>query len=490
MRGSKWTGVRLTKKKIERVSAPARGETILWDSEVRGLGVRVLPSGQRKFIVRARVGRGRKAAVIKPTIGDFGTLSLEAARTRARKIVATAKEGIDPIAEERAQGLTLNALAHDYLENHAKLHKRSWRGDKRILDLWILPELGTRLVASVTPIDCERLYKKVLTAQTPRRTKYWKSPKGEWVYAANRMVALLSKLFNRAIRDEIRPDNPCRGLQKKKEHRRERFLTMDELVRVARYLDSMRDEARNDIANAGRPGAWRLTPISMSADAIHLMILTGARRGEVFAATWGQFRLEDPSSALWIKPHSLTKTAMEHKVTLSREAVRLLLEIREARVLTLRKGRELAADDVLFPKATLAEELGYRIPPSLPAAIAPKEKQAQRNGPSYFKDFRRYWGRLVKDCQLIGVRPHDLRHSFASIAVSRGASLQMIGALLGHTQPGTTQRYAHLYHDPLRIVVGGVGEIFEAARRGQAATVLPLRARSESADPGRVRAAS
>ena len=80
------------------------------------------------------------------------------------------------------------------------------------------------------------------------------------------------------------------------------------------------------------------------------------------------------------------------------------------------------------------------------------------------------WEPVRKRAGLEDVRLHDLRHSFASVAVSGGASLALIGGLLGHTNPATTQRYAHLSADPLRDVAERAGEVIAAAM-GQSKSV-------------------
>ena len=76
-------------------------------------------------------------------------------------------------------------------------------------------------------------------------------------------------------------------------------------------------------------------------------------------------------------------------------------------------------------------------------------------------DLKRVWERMRVDADIPDIRIHDLRHTFASLLVSGGASLEMIGRLLGHTQIGTTQRYAHLIDSPLRTGVNAVGEMLK-----------------------------
>jgi integrase len=195
-------------------------------------------------------------------------------------------------------------------------------------------------------------------------------------------------MFNLAIAWGMRPDNPAKGIERKPEEKRERYLSADELVRLAEAL-------------AKRPGS--------SANAIKLLLLTGARRNEVLSATWSQF---DLGAGVWTKPASTTKQAKLHRAPLSAPAMQLLVDMR----------KDAGPSPFLFPGA---------------------------NGKPQ-GDLKKFWRAICTDAQLEGARVHDLRHSFASVLASAGVGLHVIGALLGHSQPATTHRYAHPLDDPLR----------------------------------------
>ena len=160
------------------------------------------------------------------------------------------------------------------------------------------------------------------------------------------------------------------------------------------------------------------------------MLLTGARRGEVLKARWDQFR-----DGLWIKPGPTTKTKTEHEAPLSAPALDLLA-----------KRRETATTEYVFPG----------------------------HGRPHLTEIKRSWAMLRAAAGLEGIRTHDLRHTAASILVSGGASLPLIGALLGHSQVSTTARYAHLYNDPQREAVNRLGAVITGS--GKSAEVMPLRA--------------
>ena len=152
---------------------------------------------------------------------------------------------------------------------------------------------------------------------------------------------------------------------------------------------------------------------------------------EVLSATWGQFDLE---GGVWVKPSAHTKQKKEHRVPLSAPVIALLSEM---------KG-EAGDGDYLFPG---------------------------RGDGGHLANLKKPWAAIRKAAKLEDVRVHDLRHSYASILASAGLSLPIIGALLGHTNPATTARYAHLFDEPLREATERVGEVIAAAGKKPAEVV-------------------
>jgi integrase len=159
---------------------------------------------------------------------------------------------------------------------------------------------------------------------------------------------------------------------------------------------------------------------------VRLILLTGARRGEVLGARWDQFDLE---TAVWIKPAATTKQRRLHRVPISASAAALLRTIR------LRVPEDC---EWVFPGDAEGKPL---------------------------QDIKRFWEDVRSKAELPAVRIHDLRNTFASLLVSSGMTLPMIGKLLGHTQVQTTQRYAHLLDDPLRAGLEQVGDMLRAKPR-------------------------
>ena len=382
---------KLTKQIIASAKAQVR-EIIVWDNEVLGLGLRVTPGGAKSFILKTRIGGGRAAPIKKPTIGKVGDLTLDQAKTKARVWKALAADGVDPTRHKDEAGRTVADLCAEYLEVHAP-RKRSSGDDKAKIKQHILPRLGRRLIRDVSFSDIERLHRSMKKAP----------------YAANRTLALLSKMFSLAIRWEWTDRNPTTGIERYPEERRDRFLSPQEIGRLSAALSRL-------VEMAARP-----IEAQKVADALRLLMLTGARRSEVLSATWGMLDLE---VGIWTKPSSHTKQKKEHRVPLSPPAIQLLREIKERGV----------DSEYVFPSRL-------------------------RSKHPHLTELKTAWAKVCALANLEGVRIHDLRHTFASILVSGGATLPLIGALLGHTQVQTTQRYAHLADDPLREAATRVGAV-------------------------------
>jgi integrase len=218
---------------------------------------------------------------------------------------------------------------------------------------------------------------------------------------ANRVASLLSKMFSLAKRWGWRTDNPVKGIEKNHEEPRSRYLSGAEIARLTEALAAHPDQ--------------------QAANVVRLLLLTGARRNEVLTMTWSQL---DAEGRVWTKPSAHTKQKKVHRVPLSAPARLLLSELR----------------------AGAAEVETYVFP-------SPTRPGAHR------ENVKRAWREVCQTAGLEGVRLHDLRHCYASILVSAGNSLPTIGALLGHTQPQTTARYAHLADDPLLAATETAGAI-------------------------------
>jgi hypothetical protein len=217
-------------KQVIAATRPQDRETIIWDADVSGLGLRITKNGAKSFILKTRIGGGRAAPIRKPTLGKVGDLTLDQARTKARDWKALARAGIDPTRHKEETGRTVSDLCAEYLEVHAP-RKRSAGGDKAKIDQYIIPRFGKRLINDISFSDIDRLHRSL--KKTP--------------YAANRIVALVSKMFVLANKWEWAEKNPAKGIERFPEERRERFLSPDEIGRLSHALRDYAETSRNPI---------------------------------------------------------------------------------------------------------------------------------------------------------------------------------------------------------------------------------------------------
>jgi integrase len=404
----KLSSTRLTKRLVEA----AKPGQCLSDCDVRGFRVVVSPSGARRFVAHYRLPNGNQSTV---KLGTFPALTVEEAREAAREQLALVRKGIDPGKRKRElrEAPTLSDLAQQYLVDYATardLRAATIRNARNLLAKVPGPMMR-RKVQEVTTAELRKLHGDVRAAGVEAGAK--------GVYQANRLLATLSKMFSLAIELEWRTDNPCKGVRKFGEDQRWRNLADCEVIRLLTACEAY--EAEHDDAMAYD-----------AADAIRLLLFTGARRQEVLAAEWGQFDLQ---AGIWEKPSAHTKTRKQHRLELDGPALDLLRAMR-ARA---SHGR------FLFPGHP--KRVG-RVFDMAGNPIATKPRA----------DLKKPWAWVVDRAALADVRLHDLRRTTASFMISGGASLATVGKALGHTQASTTARYAHLSQTVQREELKRAGE--------------------------------
>ena len=395
---------RLTKRTVEAVR-PGPKDIFIWDSTLPGFGVRVLPSGRRSYVIQYRAkGRTRRM-----TLGSHGVLTPEIARRLAISHLAEVNAGGDPSAARQADSRqpTVAELASRYMDQHARVKKKesSASADQAALKRHILPALGQLRVSDVTRDEVGRFHHSL--RKTP--------------VTANRVLALLSKMFNLAERWGLRPDgsNPCRHIDRYPERPRNRFLSSAELGRLG---DSLRAVEGQKLE------------LPSAVAAIRLLILTGARKAEILRLRW-------------------------QYVDFERSCLRLPDSKTGAKLIYLNA-----------PARVVLSELSAERTSSCPWVIP------GRSGEKPLSGLTRIWHRIRARAALDDVRLHDLRHSYGAVAAGAGTTLHMIGRLLGQSQPSTTARYAHLADDPLREANEKIGgRIAAALGVGLDAEVIELR---------------
>lgn len=289
--------MKLTKTVADGATYQGNGQSrcVLWDDALPGFGLRVYPSGKKSFVLFYRAGRQQRLMVL----GSYGVLTVQQAREKAQKVLASVLDGADPI-ETRQQERTaplVSELAERYLREHARPKKKaaSIEADERLLRLYVLPALGRRTVESLGTEDASKLHHNL-----------HKKP-----IQANRVLALFSKLMSLAERWGMRAPgtNPCRLVERFRENKRERFLSSAELIRLGEVL-----------AEAERDASEHLSALL----ALRLLLLTGARKSEILTLRWDEvdferscLRLRDSKTGQKVIP--LGAAALELLTTAPRE---------------------------------------------------------------------------------------------------------------------------------------------------------------------------
>lgn len=226
-------------------------------------------------------------------------------------------------------------------------------------------------------------------------------------------------MLNLAVEWGWRPDNPAKGVERYEEHKRDRWLSDDELRQLSAVLDEH--------------------PNTRAANAVRLQLLTGARLGEVLTSRKEDFDLR---RGVWIKPAHRTKQKRTEHLPLSTQALSLIASIIET-----------SAPGCHFP--------------------FPGNKPGQP-----LRDLKKFWKTAMLRAGITNYRRHDNRHTYASHLVSSGLSLEIVGRLLGHTTAATTKRYAHLADDPLRAATDRFGSKIASFQKEKEADVVQLRSRA------------
>ena len=416
---------KITKRKVDALKPNPAKDEYLWDTEAKGFGLRVKPSGARSFVL-SYYAPGLHQTRRRLTIGAFGPLTVDEARKKALELLARIADGEDPAmmaADDRraTRDETVAALFPLYLQDGIDLRSPRTLDNYEILGrLHILPALGHLPVARVTSKDVTDLHRSMRANPTN----------------ANRVVQLLKAFFYWLERQEIfRGENPATRTERYPEKVRERFLTVQETARLGEALRTAETEGLEPapqhrkptsgkrVRNAGMFAAESRRPANPSAvAALRLLILTGWREKEALTLRWDAVSFETSSATL-----EDTKAGRSVR-SLSATALKLITD-----------QPRLDGSAFVFPGKISGKPL---------------------------QEIQRLWYAVRHAAGLHDVRLHDLRHSVASTAAAQGHSLYLIGKLLGHKDLRSTARYAHLADDARKAmadsVAGAIGNALSA----------------------------
>ena len=387
---------KLTKRLVDAAKPDGR-DYFLWDDDLPGFGLRVFASGRKSWLIQYRVGR----AVRRFTLGPHGAFTPEEARTRAAKMLQSIRDGADPQAEkqERLKAETLAELAELYLgpdgrAARPKKKESSWTQDESCINRHILPLLGRKIARLLTKEEIERFQADVAAGKTARDEKT--GFRGRAIVkggkgVAARSLGTLSAMLEYGVTRKVLTANPAKGVTLYKGEKKERPLAPSEVSTLAYGLAILEELG--------------MVSTTMGA-AIKLLLLTGARKNEITSLKWDYVNLERGVLAL---PDSKTGAKT---IPLPAAAARIIAEL-----------------------------------PRTSEWVLPSNRS---EGPII--GLQKAWETVREWCGIDGARIHDLRHSFATFAVSDGASLYLVGKALGHAQSRTTERYAHAGADPVKAV--------------------------------------
>jgi integrase len=379
---------KLTKKVVDGLRPDRTKDVFEWDSEIKGFGVRLKPSGVKTFIVQYRNLEGRSRRLL---LGKYGPLTTELARTITKQKLALVAQGEDPAAEHRAAraGMTIGEVCDWYLteagggrllgRKRKPIKASTLSSDKSSIECHIKPLIGHRAVRSLTVADIEKLQSDILAGKTSKRRKDGRGGNTTGgAGAASRTIATVRAILGHAVRLKLVEKNPAEGVRQIRLQRRTTRLTADDISRLGRALDAAIADLENPTAIA----------------AIRFLLLTGCRRQEVLSLRKDWVFVEEQSIHF---PD--TKSGAQVRV-LGKEAIGAIAHLLED-----------SDSPFVFP--------------------------ADR-GSGHFVGLPKALTNVCAKATLKGVTPHVFRHTFASIAGDLGFSELTIAGLLGHSARGVT----------------------------------------------------
>ncbi len=392
--------MKLTKRYIDSLAYEGNGKSqfIKWDDELKGFGIRVYPTGRKAFVLSYRA-KDRKHIM---SLGQYGVLTIDQARKLGREKLVDVQKGGDPVEEKKKaqKGETMKELCAYFMDNHSKLHKTTWDTDQGRINRYIVPILGNLKIKSITHSDIASLHRKIGDTFEVKTTKDGKEivKKYGGKYEANRTIQLCSKIFDCArtwgFVDKNHP-NPTEDIKYFKEESRDRYVTHEELPKLAEEIDKISNIYIRNLL-------W-------------LYLLSGTRKSELMKAKWADVDFDRKELKL-----PKTKKGKPHYLPLSGPALTILENL-----------PRIADNPYIF--------------------CGKKEGQPLVN-------IDKTWRKVRAKAGCADVRLHDLRRTLGSWMAQSGNSLHLIGRVLNHSKPSTTAIYSRFAQDNVREALESHGQ--------------------------------
>ena len=365
----------LNQSRVDRLK-PRNSTYDIRDTDLKGFGIRTLPSGKKSYFLQTQHERRRRWT----KIGDANAMPEAKARSQARSLLAGIRKGRESVPDQPAD-IAFEAVADEVFS----YYRRHWKPRTLAVNLNyyennILPWFKGRPVADITRQEVLEWFESLHAKPA----------------SANRSLPVLSVILRQAEVYGYRPEdsNPCKDIKRYRRRARERFLSPDEIRRVVEVLNRY---------DGTRP---------LQAAVIRLLLLTGCRKGELLTLKWRDYR----------------------------------------------EGKLFLRDSKNGPRTVWLSSVAREVLDRLPRKSAWVFPSRWGNL-DHLSDITGFWRDVRTQAGLRDVRPHDLRHTYANIALMHGETVLTIGRLLGHDHPGTTLKYTNFADAAAREAVDAVSPV-------------------------------
>lgn len=353
--------INFTKASLEKLPIPAKKQTVYSDIQVPELKIRILYTGSKHFFLRCSINRQDK----RIPLGEYPAVSISDARKKALELKCRIYKGEDPTKKDTISKPTLLEFYQEYKTRYSLKHNKEQSVKTDDINFQHAKPLHSKTLEEIKQRDVDNLHRQIASNSGP--------------YSANRTLALLKSMFNKACQWEYVTFNPCKGVCMEKEKRRERFLTRDEIKQLLIEINLLESNAMRVV--------------------FKLLLFTGARKNNVLCMTWKEI---DFSSGIWLIPGDKSKNSDPIPIPLTSQAKEALQSIRKT-------------SKWVFP--------------------------SKKSKTGHIVNIEKEWNLLKRRTGITDIRIHDLRRTLGSNLGQSGANQFIIQKALGHKSLQSSRHY-------------------------------------------------